>query len=272
MDIGFNFTLGNTLPMVQRFRDDGLIDYCELLIDNFLQVPPHDLAEALDCPVGFHIMFSRFIEADRAQLRDLASQLRPYIEQLKPRYVSDHVACFSHQGRQLYHLAEIDYPTAYAQVREQVLFWQDQLGMPLYLENYPSILDGGHDAPAFFQQLAEDTGARMLFDASNAVCAWRNCGVPLTDWLLHIDATPHFHVGGYNVSVLEPKLILDTHDSELADDTLAYLRQWRTRFDKPGATLTYERDNNLDEASIARDLRRLRAVFCEEPAPCALTA
>lgn len=57
---------------------------------------------------------------------------------------------FSHQGRQLYHLAEIDYPTAYAQVREQVLFWQDQLGMPLYLENYPSILDGGHDAPAFF--------------------------------------------------------------------------------------------------------------------------
>lgn len=35
MDIGFNFTLGNTLPMVQRFRDDGLIDYCELLIDNF---------------------------------------------------------------------------------------------------------------------------------------------------------------------------------------------------------------------------------------------
>ena len=75
-----------------------------------------------------------------------------------------------------------------------------------------------------------------------------------------------------NVSVLEPKLILDTHDSELADDTLDYLRQWRTRFDKPGATLTYERDNNLDEASIARDLRCLRAVFCEEPAPCALTA
>ena len=47
MQIGLNFTLGSTLEMVQRLIREGEIDYCELLIDNFLHVPPAELAGAV---------------------------------------------------------------------------------------------------------------------------------------------------------------------------------------------------------------------------------
>lgn len=261
MRIGFNFTLSDTYDMVQRMIAEQRIDYCELLIDNFLHAPPDELAAAFDCPVGFHIMFSRFMEDDPERLAQMAMRLRPYIDALRPMYVSDHVARFSHRGRQLYHLGEIDYRADYDHVRRRVELWQGMLGQRLYLENYPSIMDGGQDAPEFYERLLRDTGAGVLFDASNAICAMRNCGTPLEAWDSVISGTQHFHVAGYSLSLTAPHIILDTHAEDLAQDTLAFLAARRAAFDKPGATLTYERDLNLDDAAIAADLARLREIF-----------
>lgn len=261
MRIGFNFTLSDTHGMVQRMIKEKRIDYCELLIDNFLHVPPRDLAKAFDCPVGFHIMFSKFLENDAETLAGLARRLREYIDALNPIYVSDHVARFTHRGRHLFHLGEIDYRAGYEQVRQRVERWQDLLGQRLHLENYPSIMDGGLDAPEFYERLMHDTGAGVLFDASNAVCAFHNCGVPLEAWEAVIAANQHFHAAGYGPSFAPPHIVLDRHDGELAQDTLAYLETFRAVFDKPGATLTCERDFNIDEDSIAADLIRLREIF-----------
>lgn len=261
MRIGFNFTLGDTAAMVRRLVAERRIDYVELLIDNFLPVPPDEIADAFGCPVGFHIMFSKFIENDEAALDSMARRLRVFIDRLKPLYVSDHVARFTHRDRQLYHLAEIDYVAEYDTVRRRVDWWQDRLGQCLFLENYPSIMDGGWDAPGFYERLCRDTGCGVLFDASNAVCAHLNCGVPLDAWSRIIADTPHFHVAGYNASILEPHIVLDTHDREMSAETLAFLSAERGNFDKSGATMTYERDFNLDEDSIAADLARLRAIF-----------
>lgn len=270
MKIGFNFTLGETLPLVRSLLASGRIDYVELLIDNFLAVPEEELAAGFDVPVGFHIMFSKFIETDEAALDSLASRLRSLIDRMNPLYVSDHVARFTHDGRQLYHLAEIDYAADFGRVRERVDRWQQRLGRRLFLENYPSILDGGHDAPAFFERLSRDTGCGVLFDASNAVCAHLNCGVPLEAWDGVIDASRHFHTAGYNLSILQPHLVLDTHDRALSEATMAFLESRRGLFDKPGATMTYERDDNFDEADIAADLDRLRALFVRDPVAPAL--
>lgn len=261
MRIGFNFTLGDTLPLVRSLLAAGRIDYVELLIDNFLAVPEEDLAAAFAVPVGFHIMFSKFVEGDDAALDSLGRRLRRLIDVMNPLYVSDHVARFTHGGRQLYHLAEIDYAADYGRVRERVDGWQQRLGRRLFLENYPSILDGGHDAPAFFERLCRDTGCGVLFDASNAVCAFQNCGVPLEAWDGIIEESRHFHTAGYNLSILQPHLVLDTHDRALSETTMAFLESRRERFDTPGATMTYERDDRFDEADIAADLDRLRALF-----------
>lgn len=261
MQIGFNFTLTDTLGNVRRLIAEKRIAFCELLIDNFLHVPPAELASTFDCPVAFHIMHSRFLESDPTFLDDLARRLRVYIDALDPIYVSDHVARFSHRNRELFHLGEIDYRSGYAQVRERVALWQDLLGRKIHLENYPSIMEGAWDAPAFFEKLGRETGSGVLFDVSNAVCAHRNSGVPLDLWAPVVAGCTHFHVAGYSLSVSKPEITLDTHDTVLAPDTFAFLETIATSFDKPEATLTYECDADLPYDSIAGDLARVHTIF-----------
>lgn len=271
MQIGLNFTLGETLPMVQRLVAQKRIDYVELLVDNFIHLPPDHVAEAFSgIPVGFHIMFSKYIENDDASLDSIARRLRALIDVMKPIYVSDHIAQFTHKGRTLYHLAEIDYVGDYDRVRGGVDRWQQRLGQKLYLENYPSILDGGYEAPAFWHRLMRDTGCGILFDASNAVCSYLNCGLPLAAWEGIIDSTPHFHIAGYATSFIAPHLILDTHDRLMSEDTLAFVADYRERFDKPGATMTYERDDNIEEDDIVIDIDRLHAIFAGKPVAAVL--
>jgi uncharacterized protein len=262
MRIGFNFTLNGTLEMVQRMIRERQIDYCELLIDNFLHVPPKQLIDAFDCPVGFHIMLSKFLESEPDALEKLANRLRFFIDEMGPIYVSDHLLYFTHNGRQLYHLGEIDYVKEYDAVRQRVERWQDLLGRQLFVENYPSIMEGGWDAPEFYRRLARETGAGVLFDASNAICAQHNCGAPVDLWKDTIESTPRFHVAGYGLSFIEPHIVTDSHDRELAPDTLDFLSRLRGSFDKPGATITYERDFEID--SISADLQRLRDIFPRE--------
>jgi hypothetical protein len=64
MMLGFNYTQGSTMDMVRKLVKDGDIDYVELLIDNFLHVPVDEVVKAFDCPVGLHIMRSRFLESE----------------------------------------------------------------------------------------------------------------------------------------------------------------------------------------------------------------
>lgn len=261
MRIGFNFTLGETLPLFQQLVAERHIDFVEVLIDNFFHVEPKQLAGAFDCPIGFHIMFSKFMESDKEFLESMARKIRAFMDEVNPLYVSDHMARFSHEGRTLFHLAEVDYAGEYNSVREHVEWWQEKLGMRLYLENFPSIMDGGRGGPEFFARLTRETGCGVLFDISNAVVAQQNCGLSLDAWQEIMAATPHFHVAGYHHSFIEPHVTIDTHDQELSPETLAFLESGRSLFEKPGATMTYERDGNIEYDSIVADLDRLRQVF-----------
>jgi methanobactin biosynthesis cassette protein MbnB len=264
LKIGFNFTLPGSLGMVQEMIKARQIDYVELLIDNFLHLPPQELIDAFDCPVGFHMMLSKYLENDLETLKKLGERIRFFIDEMKPIYVSDHILYFSHEGTALFHLGEIDYINDYDRVRERATIWQDMLGTRLYLENYPSIMDGAWDAPAFYERLSRETGVGVLFDASNAICAQHNSGAPVEAWKNIIEATPHFHVAGYGTAFIEERVKVDSHDREMADDTLDFLRRMRGSFDKPGATITYERDFELDYDSISRDLQSLHEIFDSE--------
>ena len=154
MQIGFNFTTNGTLDMVQRMIQERQIDYCELLIDNFLHVPPKELIDAFECPVGFHIMRSQHLERDRETLEKLAKRIRFLIEAINPVYVSDHLLRFTNDGRNFHFLGEIDYKK-YDAIRVRVEQWQEMLGTHLYLENYPSIMEGGWDARPSISASAE---------------------------------------------------------------------------------------------------------------------
>jgi hypothetical protein len=126
--------LGDTAPLVRKLLPDRHIDYVELLIDNFQPSPSKNSWTVLPPPWAFTSCFPSSSKTTRPRLSATAYRLRELIDRLRPLYVSDHVARFSHEGRQLYHLAEIDYLNDYARVRERVDWWQQALGCQLLLE------------------------------------------------------------------------------------------------------------------------------------------
>ena len=143
----------------------------------------------------------------------------------------------------------------------------------LLIENYPSIVDGCEHAPAFYLRLAKETGCGCLFDFSNALCAQKNTGVPLSAWEAVMARSRHFHVAAYNQAYLAEHVTVDSHDGRMADDILEGLAQWRSLMDGPGHSITYERDEHIEEESIRADLRRLRALYGTPPQhPRPLTA
>lgn len=150
----------------------------------------------------------------RAALDELAAQLRALIRAVEPLYVSDHLARFTHGGRRLPMLAERDAERDYV----------------------------------------ADTGCGVLFDFCNAVVAELNTGYPAQRWLPVVRDMPHFHIAGYRRTEGEPALIIDSHDSPSAEDTLAFLRAFaRERGGLAGLTLVVERDANIDFAPWAAD-------------------
>lgn len=257
MRIGFNFTRSEVLPIANKLLNDGHIDYYEILIDNFLHLDPHELLATIKCPVSFHIMRSRFLENGRESLSQMAEQIRYHAHILKPIYISDHLASFSCNGQNLSFLSEIDYRNRKVLI-EKASWWQEQIGEKLFLENFPSILDGGFEAPEFFSDLRREVGTGLLFDISNAVCSEINCGASTESWISEANETRHFHVGSYEPSVSDPNVMIDTHGTEISVETLSFLSDLRSRLCHSETTITYERDRNVEYDSIVQDITRIR--------------
>ena len=161
----------------------GTSDYVELLIDNFLAVPIEALMDGFAAPVGFHIMFSKFIENDTPALERLAHRLRGLIDRLRPLYVSDHVARFRPQwGASSTTWQRSTTSTITRESANGSTGGNRHWAANCCWRTTPRSWMAAHDAPAFHERLYRDTGAGVLFDASNAVCAHLNCGVPLEAW------------------------------------------------------------------------------------------
>ncbi|MFP2872753.1 methanobactin biosynthesis protein MbnB [Acetobacter tropicalis] len=258
MRIGFNFTSAEGLPIAKRLLADNLIDYCEILIDNFLHLDPKDIRNHFDCPIAFHIMRSCFLESSDKYLSDIAERIKYHARELNPIYVSDHLAEFSINGRLLHFISEIDYRKRMV-IFNKIARWQEMLECQLFLENYPSLLDGGHEAPHFFSEMRHKTGAGLLFDISNAVCAAHNCEYSSDLWIEEARSTSHYHIAGYGPAISDDNLFLDTHAEEISSLTMQFFLENRDIFTRDNATVTYERDRNLDYESIARDIVKIKS-------------
>lgn len=253
--VGVNFTSSSQIPTIAALIDAGCVDHIEILIDNFLTVPAHSILEKFaDVPLAFHIMYSKFLEADQENLRAMSSPLRNLIRDVKPLYVSDHVGCFSYEGRALPILGEYDYRRL-EQAVCAVDQWQALLGSQLLLENFPSYTSEGAAQPLFYEHLLKRTGAGLLFDISNAVVAAHNADVPVETWNELVYGCNHFHLGGYSESNDEPHMLLDTHDRALSADTIAAAGRIFLKQRTEPTTLTIEFDRNIQMEVWARDLR-----------------
>ncbi len=253
--VGVNYTSSDQVQTIDDMIASGYAHHVEVLIDNFLTVPATSILEKFgDTPVAFHIMYSRFLEADRDHLQSMAARLRTLIRDVKPIYVSDHVGCFSYEGRAMPILGEYDYRRlehALCAIEQ----WQELLGTRLILENFPSYTSEGAAQPDFYQRIADRTGAGLLFDISNAVVAANNAGVPLEAWSGLLDQCDSFHLGGYSEAKDGDGMLLDTHDGPLSDDTMAAACRIFSQERERPVTLTVEFDRNIDAVAWSRDLR-----------------
>lgn len=257
MRLGVNWTSSTNLAAVGELLRRGSADFCEILIDNFLHHEPSVVREVVgERPVAFHVMFSRFIERDEAELAAMGARLRLFAEELKPLYISDHITRFSVAGRSLALLSELDYEADERLVISRAAAWQDMVGARIHFENFPSVLPSGLLQPAFFSRVLAATGAGILFDLSNSLVAQANCGAPVEAWLDLAKATGHMHASGFRRSDTIPPIVLDSHDVSLAEETHALIKTLAA----PGKTLVIERDANIDVEAWDRDLIRARGV------------
>lgn len=255
--IGINFTGGQSYSSIMSLIDEGHIDYVELLIDNFLHLNPTEIAKKFPCPVAFHIMQSRFLEQGEEELKYISSRITQMSEAFQPLYISDHIALFEHNGTNFYQLAEINYAIGSIYF-DKIRRWQDMLGHTLYLENYPSLLDGSYEAPTFFEHISKKTECNVLFDISNAVCASRNTGADIDDWKNVISKTLHYHVAGYTPAPSDNNILIDSHSEQISSETEIFIDRYADLFFRENTTITYERDGNFDYDLIVEDLNSLR--------------
>ncbi|NUO98842.1 MAG: DUF692 family protein [Nonomuraea sp.] len=259
MIIGVNVTSPRGFDHAEAYWAEGLVDYFELMLDNFLRVDPGELARKMDGrPTGIHIMSSRFLHRTRDELAELAARMRRLLDAVRPVYVSDHLGVHMAGDQFLPDMVEVDYerPRPLLASIEQ---WRDLIGYDLLLENFPSCSPLGKGQAAFFAEMGRAVGVRPLFDLSNAIVAERNGGDAAHAWLGAEMEIAHCHISGYRPSDLDPSFIVDSHDRPVSVESWRLLeRTWEE--DRRIATLTVERDRVKDLDEWRSDLRRARGV------------
>lgn len=243
MRLGVTCSSPHTLPLVRELIKHGHADFCELTVDNFAHLPAQAIRQVFaDIPLSLHIIASRFLEKSAQALSQLAQHLRPWIKQLQPLYVSDHLIRYTSQEKRLPLLAELDYENDYLRIKQGVSLWQELLDTPLLFENHASITTAGQHQAAFYTALLNDTQADLLFDFSNAYIAQYNGVCAITAWESLIKRAHHFHVSGFRLDATQ-QVALDTHDAPIDQAVITAMQPYLTQGNEK--TLVIEFDGKV---------------------------
>ena len=262
LQVGVNYSGMRSYRAVHALLKSGHVDFVEVVVDNFFDVDPGAFIRFFgQRDVAFHIMFSRFLECETDELKDLAARIRTLRDVLAPIYVSDHLLRFTHAGMRLPYLQELAYDDeTLSSVRGRVALWQDLLGEQVLLENFPSMDRRGVGQADFFEALARDTGCGVLMDLSNLFVAQENGGDSYREWRSTLESCAYFHIAGARRSPIDEGFWIDSHDCAIEPEILLFAeRCWsarnpthKTRF------ISVERDHNISARSWRRDIRHVR--------------
>lgn len=230
MFIGINLIAPQDLSNLQHLSQSGEIDFCELIVDNFIHISPEKIRRSLSgLPLGLHVVNSCFIERDDRNLKALAEKIRPWIHAINPIYVSDHLVKNQDEaGQQLPFPLEVDYQNV-SFIEEKVLAWQNYLDHPLLLENHASLIPNSNFQSNFFATLKKKTGVDLLFDFSNAYIADYNGVLAKSAWQSLVNDTRYFHVSGFRLDNATG-FAIDTHDTPIADEVIQFMEGFAELF------------------------------------------
>jgi len=203
-------------------------------------------------------------------------RIRELVDQIRPVFVSGHLAWSTYGAEYLNDLLPLPYNEETLQiVSAHINEVQNTLGIPYLIENPASYV--GFDSSTmketeFLRELVQHTGCRLLLDVSNVVVSAHNMGFHAHDYIddFPADATVEMHLGGFTSEEDEAtpgaEVWIDTHAAAIAErswDLYAYtLRRW-------GAKPTLiEWDNQLPPLATlldeAADADRMAAEIARE--------
>jgi len=241
-------------------------DVLEVMPEHFFAHPEELDALAERYPLIFHCVgmsIGTAVENLRgdAVTRGQLRRLKEMVRRANPLFLSDHLAFTrAPNGIDLGHLCPLPCnEESYAVVAERLHVWQDELEVPIALENiaHPFIWPGDTmSETTFFQRLCDETGCGLHLDVTNLLYDARNFGrepeallmdYPLESaWALHL-------AGG--VHSARDRFWNDTHDHPIDEEVFALLPPLRGV--APVRAAIVERDRHLPPlAELLAEARR----------------
>ncbi len=211
------------------------VGFFEVHAENYMGdggAPHRALAEiAARYPLSLHGV-GLSIGAERPLDKAHLARLRQLVDRYKPQSFSEHLAWSTHESGFLNDLLPLPYTKATLErVSAHVDTVQQAIGRRMLLENpstYILFEDSVIDEIDFLEAIAENTGCGLLLDVNNVMVSAVNHGL---DPFAYIDRFPvervgEIHLAGYDETVdgAGDRLLIDAHNSTVADDVIALYR------------------------------------------------
>ncbi len=195
------------------------VPWFELLSDNWLNASGIDgflLDKVLEhYPISLHGVGMN-VGGTEALNVDYLHALKQLAKRCGSQHVSDHLCFSAVAGQQLHDLAPLPYTEeALQHCVTRIHKIQDVLQMPLIIENISAYVSYKHQTLSeahMFNELAQQTGCKILLDVNNLYVNQKNIG---TDALLTIaqikpEHVSEIHLGGYTD---KGHFLLDAHNN-----------------------------------------------------------
>jgi len=260
------FGLGLRIPHFEDvLTQKHNVDWFEILSENFMVdggKPRYYLEQVAErYPVVMHGV-SMSIGSTSPLDMNYLNQLKKLMNDVKPRWISDHLCFTQANGVNSHDLLPLPYTEdAINHVADRIKKVQDHIGQQMLIENVSSYLtykESGMTEWEFYNEVCQRADCYMLLDINNIYVSARNHQFDANDYLDAIDVSRvrQIHLAGHTDY---SDYVIDTHDHDVCDPVWDLYRRAAKRF---GAVSTMiERDDNIpafselvQELDIARNI------------------
>lgn len=254
--------------------DQAPIDWLEVISENYL-VPGGRPLHYLDrfrerYPLVMHGVSLSIGSTDPLD-RDYLKSLRALADRVQPAWVSDHLCWTGVDGVNLHDLMPLPYTDeAIRHVVQRVREVQDFLGRRIVLENVSSYVSYTHSQVPeweFISAIADAADCLILLDLNNIHVSSINHGFDARRYLDGVPAqrVQQFHLAGHETG---GRLLIDTHDAEVADAVWQLYAQALQRFGAVSCLI--ERDDQIPPlAELLGELEQARTIAAQARSPSA---
>ncbi len=270
--------LGVGLGYRGEFREDlladsGQVDFLELMLEHFIDMPPERMRDAETLAARFGIVVHG-LDLSIGTIEPLRTgyvrQMRDLVAATGAHWASDHLCMTGVPGRTIGNLTPL--PLS----REMVGFVAakcrhavDILSVPFLLENISVLFRPGPDELAeeeFIAAILEQSGAWLLLDLTNVYNNAVNQGFDAQAYVdrLPLERVVQIHLAG---GLASDGVLLDTHNAPVPGEVLDLLRTAAPRLSALRAVMI-ERDQDFPPfQDLLEELAAIRGVLCAAWAP-----